>query len=365
MRKKGMLIVAGSICLVLMVLAHLIDSSPALAKQIISLKFANYFSPASGVSKICEEFITDIEKRTDGRVKITYYPGGSLLKANATFMGVVEGATDIGLANTEYTPGRMPVTDVCALPLGYPNPWIGGHVFNDFYERFKPKEWDSVRVLWMHSGGITVLLTKRPVRRLEDLKGMIIRAPGQIGKTINALGGTAAPTMMSEAYDAVSKGAIHGVFIGVMGLKDWRFAEVVDYTTLSWQIGVGFPFYVVMNKNSWNKLPADVKEIFKKASEEYKEKFAMMWNRVEVQGKKFGVEHNVEFIELSQQEAARWKEAVRPVIDGYEKDMVAKGFAKNEIRTWIDFLEERKGYWTKKQIELGIKSATGPEEITK
>jgi len=365
MRKKGMLIVAGGICLVLMVLAHSIAPTPALAKQTISLKFANYFSPASDVSKICEEFITDIEKRTDGRVKITYYKGGSLLKANATYMGVVEGAADIGLAHVLYTPGRMPVTEVCSLPLGYPNPWVGVYVLNDFYERFKPKEWDNVRVLWMHCSGVTILMTKRPVRRLQDLKGMIIRAPGNIGKTIKALGGTAAPTLMSETYDALSKGAIHGVYTGVMGLKDWRFAEVVDYTTLNWQVGSVYPFYVVMNKSSWNKLPADVQEIFNKASEEYKEKFATMWNMTEVRGKKYGMEHNIEFIELSQQEAARWKESVSPVIDEYEKDMVAKGFAKNEIRNWIDFLQERIDYWTKKQAELGIKSATGPEEITK
>ena len=90
-----------------------------------------------------------------------------------------------------------------------------------------------------------------------------------------------------------------------------------------------------------------------------------MWNMTEVRGKEFGKEHNVEFFELSHQEAARWKQAASPVIDEYETEMVAKGFAKEEVRGWIDFLQERIDYWTKKQAELGIKSATGPPEITK
>ena len=365
MKKRTTAIFIGILSLLLMPIADSIGPAPALAKKIIRLKFANFFPPASAPSKICEKFIEDIEKRTDGRVKITYYAGGSLLKAPAMFMGVTEGAADIGFSHVFYTPGRMPVTEVCSLPLGYPNPWVGVHVINDFYDEFRPKEWDKVRVLWMHSSGVTILMTKGPVRRLEDLKGVIIRAPGNIGKTIRALGGSPAPTTMGEAYDALSKGVIHGVYTGVMGLKDWRFAEVVDYTTLSWQIGSVFPFYVVMNESSWNKLPADVQQIFNKTIEEYKENFAVMWNEAEVGGKEFGLEHGIEFLELSQEEAARWKEAVRPVIDEYVKEMVGKGFAENDVRHWISFLQERIEYWTKKQSELGIKSATGPKELLK
>ena len=364
MKKKRVVILVGGICLTLMLVAQSIAPSHAAANQTIQLKFANFFPPAAAPSKICKEFIDDIDKRTNGRVKITYYPGGSLLKAPAMFMGVVEGAVDIGFAHCLYTPGRMPVTEVSTLPLGYPSPWVGVYVLNDFYEKFRPKEWDQVHMLWMHASGVTILMTKKPVRRLEDLEGMIIRAPGRMGKTIKALGGTPAPTIMSEVYDALSKGVIHGVYTGVMGLKDWRFAEVVEYTTLNWQVGSVYPFYVVMNKGSWNELPADIQEIFNKAIVEYKEKFATMWNMTEVRGKEFGKEHNVEFFELSHQEAARWKQAASPVIDEYEKEMVAKGFTKEEVRGWISFLQERIDYWTKKQAELGIKSATGPAEIT-
>jgi len=220
-------------------------------------------------------------------------------------------------------------------------------------------------MLWMHSSGVTVLMTKKPLHRMEDLKGMIIRAPGEVGGTIKALGGTPAPTAMSEAYDALSKGVIQGVYTGVMGLKDWRFAEVVGYTTLAWQVGSVFPFYVVMNQESWKRLPADIQTVFDKTREEYKEHFAKMWNDAEINGKEFGATKGVEFIELSQEEAARWKKAVGPVMDDYVKQMVGKGFAEKDIRTWISFLQERIDHWTKRQLELGIKSATGPKEMLK
>jgi len=365
MKKRKATNLVGLICLLLMPAALLFVPAPASAQKVIKLKFANFFPPAAAPSKICEKFIADIEKRTGGRVKITYYAGGSLLKAPAVYMGVIEGAADIGFSHVFYTPGRMPVTEVCSLPLGFPNPWVGVHVMNDFYDKFKPKEWEKVHVLWMHSSGVTILMTKKPVATLEDLKGVIIRAPGRVGKTIKALGGTPAPTTMSEVYDALSKGVIQGVYTGVMGLKDWRFAEVVGYTTLAWQVGSVFPFYVVMNKESWNKMPPDIQQIFAKTSEEYKEKFAVMWNEAEVNGKEFGLKKGVKFIELSQQEAKRWKQAVRPVFDDYVKEMVGKGYAEKDVRNWISFLDERIEYWTKKQEEMGIKSATGPKEILK
>ena len=364
MKRETVAVLIGMVCLLLTPMASPVGPVPAWADQTIRLKFANFFPPAAGPSKICQEFVSDIDKRTNGRVKITYYPGGSLLKAKAMFMGVTEGVADLGFAHVFYTPGRMPVTEVCSMPLGYPNPWVGCYVLNDFYDKFRPKEWDKVRVLWMHASGVTILMTKDPVRRLEDLKGMIIRAPGRVGKTIKALGGNPAPTVMSEVYDALSKGVISGVYTGVMGLKDWRFAEVVKYTTLSWQVGSVFPFYVIMNKESWSKLPPDIQEIFSKAIEEYKGKFADMWNAAEVRGRKYGMEKGVEFIQLSDQEAARWKKAVAPVIDGYVEEMKGKGFAENDVRGWIRFVEERINYWTKKQVESGIKSATGPADIS-
>ena len=56
-------------------------NSPALSADVIKLKFSNFFPPPAPHSKICEEFIAEVEKRSGGRIKIQYFAGGSLLKA--------------------------------------------------------------------------------------------------------------------------------------------------------------------------------------------------------------------------------------------------------------------------------------------
>jgi len=361
MRQRELLtmVVAGILCLGLLV--AILPFEMAYAKtEVIKLKCANYFPPPAFQSKYLEAFCADVEKRTNGRVKIQYFAGGSLLKAPRIYEGITTGIADIGYSHVEYTPGRFPVTGITEMPLAYPSAWVSSQVANDFYREFKPKEWDDVKVLWMNTSNPSLMITKKPVRKLEDLKALRIRAPGIVGYTVKALGGTPAPTPMMEVYDAMAKGVIDGVNTPFETLKTFRFAEVVGYTTASWQTGNVYTFYVAINKNSYKKLPPDIKEIFDELCGEYKEKFALFWNVIDSYGKEFAKQKGVEVIELPEVEAARWMKAAAPVIEDYIKDLVGKGHSEADVRGWVKFLRERIEYWTAKQLELGIKSATGP-----
>ena len=359
MRNKKQLLAAGLFALFFL---FTLNGSPAGAR-VIEFKFANYFPPPARHSQICVDFLKDLEERTGARVKGRFFAGGSLLKAPAMFTGVVSGIADIGYSHVEYTPGRMPVTEAVGLPLGYPNGWVANQVAHDFFSKFKPAEWKDVEVLWMHASTPCVMMTKRPVRVLEDLRGMTLRAPGTVGESVKALGATPAPTPVVEVYDAISKGVIDGVNISLETLRTFRFAEVAKYVTMSWQVGNLYPFYVIMNKDAYGKLTPELKQIFDRLVGEYKERSALTWNLIDEEGVEFAIQQGVEFIELSPEEVVRWREATKPVIEDYVKKMVGSGFAESEVRGWIKYLEERIDYWTAKQIELRIKSAIGPKEV--
>ena len=359
MKSRNLFVLAGFLCLILTFF-----SFNVVFAATVNLKVANFFPPPSGQSKILEEFCRTLEHQTNGAVKIDYFAGGSLLKPTGVFDGVISGIADIGYSHVYYTSGRMPVTEAAGLPLGYPSAWVAGHVLNDFIQEFNPKEYDKVKVLLMNTSTPSAIATaKKPIRKLEDLKGLTLRAPGIAGQVIKALGGTPAPTPMPEVYDAISKGVIHGEASNFETLATFRFGEVVKYSTSCWQITNPYPFYLVMNRKSYDKLPPDIKPIFDKLVGEYKERYQLMWNAVDFAGKAFGEKQGVEFIELSPNEAKRWVAAVEPVIEDYVKDMVGKGFAESEVRGWITFLRERIDYWTKKQIAFRIPSIAGPPEV--
>jgi TRAP-type C4-dicarboxylate transport system substrate-binding protein len=330
----------------------------------IELKIANYFAPTAKHSLILEEFGNELEARTDGLVQVDYYAGGSLLDAPSMFDGVVDGIADIGYSHVYYTPGRMPVTEFAGLPLAYPSAWVSGEVLNDFYNEFKPAEWDDVVVLFMNTSTPSAISNAtRPIHTLEDLEGLVIRAPGLSGDVIAALGGTPAPTPMMEVYDAISKGEIDGEQSNFETLLSFGFAEVVKYVTSIWQISFPYPFYCVMNKDSYNNLPTDIKLIFDELVGEYKERFLLVWNAIDFMGKEYAESLGVQFFDLTDAEAARWQAAVAPVIEDYVAKMVAAGYSETEVRGWIDFLRERADYWTTKQIEYRIPSVAGPPEV--
>ena len=132
MRKKYF-IISLSLALAINVSLLIPNLSPsAYSAEVIGLKVAQYFPPPSFQSKVLEEFCRDLEKLTNGAVKVDYYSGGSLLKASAMFDGVVSGIADIGYSHVYYTAGRMPVTEAAGLPLGYPSAWAGSQALNDF-----------------------------------------------------------------------------------------------------------------------------------------------------------------------------------------------------------------------------------------
>lgn len=333
------------------------------AEKTVSLKFSNYYPQVAAQSKICEDFIRELETRTGGKVSVRYFPGGSLLNGPGMIKGIESGITDIGLAHIQYTPGRMSVTDVCDLPHGFPSGWVASHVVNDFYNRFKPAEWDKVKPLFFFTNNPSVLVLTKPVRTMDDLKGMTIRAPGPIGEVIKALGGSPAPTPIVETYDALSKGVVDGAFVATETLKTFRFAEVAKYVTQAWHVGSTYTFFIAMNQRAYDSLEPDVKEVLDRLAGEYQELMPLVWNAIDYSGMEVGAEKNVAFTELSVDEFDRWRNAATVVVEDYIARMTASGHPEPQVREWIDFIDQRNAYWTGKQIELKIKSITGPDAI--
>ena len=362
MKEKGLVILTGIICLMFMFSTSPVDKACAQEK-VINLKVANYFPPPSKQSKITEEFAAELEARSGGRIKTQFFGGGSLLKAPAIFKGIETGIVDIGYSHVYYTPNRMPVSELIGLPIGSPTGWVAAHMAYDFYQKYQPKEFGNVKVLAIHGNPPSMILSNKPIEKLEDLKGLTIRAPDLSGECVAALGGTPAPTPMMEVYDAISKGVINGVWAPYETLKTFRFAEVTKYVAVCWQIGSVYPFYFAMNKDSYDKLPRDLQSLVDMMGGQYQERFALMWNEIEMVGKAFGAQQGVKYIEYSDQEGARWQKAVESVITNSVKNLVGKGFSENEVKGWIDYMKERNKYWMAKQIEYKIPSPTGPAEV--
>jgi len=331
--------------------------SLVLGADVIKLKAANYLPATHPMSLLTGWFCDEVKNRTKGQVEITYHAGGTLLNPIKMYDGVVTGITDMGLSHIQYTRGRFPMMEVFDLPLGFPSGWVDTQVATDFFNKYKPKEWDDVHVLYVTPCGPLILQTiSKPVKTLEDLKGLKIRATGQLTDVIKALGGLPVPLPMPDVYESLRRGVIEGVTVDLSTLKYWKFAEVVKYVTSTWQLGSGITFYYVMNKSKWNALSPDLQKIFTEVASEAREKQAALWDQMDIEGMDLFKSKGGQVISLSDAEAGKWKKAVEPVITDYKKSMVSKGHKEADIDGWLKYISERIGYWQKEQKKRGIPS---------
>lgn len=321
-------------------------NSQALAEKPIELTYANMFPPTHIQSILPETWCKEVEKRTNGRVKITYYPGQTLLKGAKIFSGVEDGIADVGTSVLGYSRGVFPAMEAIDLPMGYPNGTVATLVINDFYEKFKPKSFSKVEPMYFHAHGPGVLHSKKPVHKMEDLKGMKIRSYGFNAAMTKALGGVPVAMTQADVYEALQKGVADATFSPSEVLKGWKQAEVIKSTTLCTDVGYTAGFFVVMNKEKWDSLPKDIQEIIRGVNKDWVVKYGEAWSKSDQEGLEFSKSLGNEVIELSPEENARWAEAVQPVIDGYIEDKKAKGLPADE---YVAFIRERiKEYKNKK-----------------
>lgn len=311
----------------------------------IELRHSDIHPELYPFADILKDYVKEVEEATEGRVKFTMYFGGSLTQASEIYDGVAKGVSDTGFSVFCYNPGRFPVMEVCDLP-GFPSvdAYVTSHVGWDVYNKFKPAELNDVHILFVcnsEPGGC--IATRKPVNTLEDLKGLRLRCVGSSAPTATALGAIPVALPITEAYTLLEKGTVDGSFLGLDDLTSMRVGEICHYTVMIPPISQMNLFFMAMNLDTWNSLPADVKKVFDEVSPKYVEISAAKWNEMSRLAYEQLKEMGHTFTHLSAEELDKTIElVVRPLQDKYVTDMEAKGLPGSEI---LAYRHEREQWW--------------------
>ena len=304
----------------------------------IKLTYSNFFPPFHIQSKLAEAWCKEVEKRTNGRVKVEYFPKGTLTKAKQCYDGVVTGLSDVGLSVLAYTRGRFPALSAIDLPLGYTSGKVATAIANDFVRKFNPKEIQDTKLMYLHAHGPGLIHTRdKPVKKLEDLKGMKLRGHGTSAKFQKALGAIPVGKPMPECYQMIQKGVVEGASYPFEANKGWRLAEVTKYATAAFSAAYTTTFFVVMNKGKWNSLPADIKKIIEGINKEWEVKHGEAWDSSDLVGVQYFLSKGGTIIGLDSKESARWEKAVAPVAGEYIAGLEKKGIS--DARKYVDFVK--------------------------
>ena len=316
-------------------LAFVISSPIQTEAKSYKLTYSNFFPPTHIQSRLAESWCKEVEKRTKGQVKVEYFPGQTLTKARQVYDGVVEGLSDVGFSVLAYTRGRFPVMSAVDLPLGYTSGVTATKVVNAVYQKFKPKELMDTEVMYLHAHGPGLIHTKgKAVKKMEDMKGLKFRGHGTSALVVKALGGTPVPKPMPETYQMLQKGVVNGAVYPWEANKGWKLGEVTDYCTADFSAAYTTSFFVVMNKDKWNAFPADIQKTIRQINVEWAAKHGDAWDTSDLEGLRFFMNQGGTVIGLDNKEAAKWKQAVAPIIDEYIKKTNEKGLDGQAI---VDF----------------------------
>jgi len=189
--------------------------------------------------------------------------------------------------------------------------------------------------------GPGILHTRKPVKSLDDLKGMKIRTFGSNAKMMSMLGGSPVAMPMGDAYDALSKGVADGLLCGYEALKGWKLGEVIKSTTENYGTAYTATFVIAMNKAKWNSIPPDAQKVIEEINKEFMEKQGKLWDKMDQDGKEFSTKRGNQVIKLSAEENQKWVTQIEPLFAEYVKKMKEKNLAGDKALKFVrDYIKK-------------------------
>jgi TRAP-type C4-dicarboxylate transport system substrate-binding protein len=346
MKKNG--VVAVSLIFMFTLSALVLVPGPALraADKPLELKVSHFWPETSAMHKHMLRWKEKLEADSKGRLTLRIFSSGVILKQTQEWDGLQKGVTDIvygirmGSAGREFTE-KMPV-----FTAGADSATMGAKISYDVYNEFPEfrAEFKPVKLLWLAAAGPNEIHTTKPVRKLEDLKGMQLRtAPsGSSIDIMKALQAAPAAMPMSETFMAIQKGTVDGALGPYDILKDFRIADICKYTTNA-HLFVLTGHYVAMNINAYNRLPADLRKVLEDSVEWARKDSCKTYDSEDDASEEYAKSKGHEFIKLSPAEHARWIAAIKPVQDKIAADLDAKGYPGTKLK---DFIAQRVKFYT-------------------
>lgn len=302
-------------------------AGPAVAQQKFEMKLGHFVPQSHFMSKYLDDWAAMLKQQSNGRLDITVFHGSQMGPAPRYYDMARTGVSDLSWFLHGGTPGRFPLTELINLPFVVGSAEIGTKTLNDpEVRRYIDEEHKDVRVLYYftHQPG-NLHSRAKPIRTLDDMKGQRIRfAAATIREFIAALGGTPVGVAPPEIADNLQKGTIDGVFIDYGGAHTaFKLGGLVKYTTEMYSYVTSFG--LVMNKDSYAKLPDDLKKLIDDSTRDVSATVGKMWDAADKPGKDYLMAEGMQPIVLTPEVDAQFKRVGAEVSKKVVADHVAKG----------------------------------------
>lgn len=304
------------------------------------LKLADFQPPTHFVvDKAYKPFAEKIAAETNGDVTVSIFMGGELGPGpKEQYNRAVDGVADIAFGLPGYTASNFPKTLLTELPgvisaeTGTERILANLDMLSDEYKRV------VLLGLWNNAPNI-IFTAEKPIRTLEDLKGLKIRVPSRnAGLVVEAWGASPVSMPAPEIYNAMQTGVIDGAMIDATTLGAFKLAEVTKYITTGMDTTIS-SFFLIMNRDSFGDLSEEQQKIVKQAGREAAVNGNTAWLAIAEKALAgFASTEGKEVITLSADEAAKFNAASAPVVETVITEAEAAGI---QAKAFVEALKSK------------------------
>ena len=338
MKRLKQAIYLGTFCKVLILgitffVIACIQSSP---DKPIELKFATSMPAGHPITtNAFEVWARKVEETTHKRVKITIFPGDTLISPMEAYDATRKGACDISMLVQSYKPRRFSLTMVMNQPLDLPNAVVSSKIAWELFQEFPEirAEYKDVKLLFFFTTSPYQIHTaKMPIHSKKDLEGLLIRVGGPVDKAISeALGGVPEFLHMPDTYLALGKGVLDAHLSPFGPMKGLRTADVTRFHLENTNLHVNI-FGIIMNLKIWNKLPSDIRRAIEQVSGlAGAELFGSVFDGTDRETKQYMKDQGDIFIQLSTQQKTEWAKFLKSIAADWVEEQEARGLPGQKI----------------------------------
>jgi len=346
MTRKKLLMLLGSVCLALMMVLPVAvgcaGEAPAPAtpaepsQQVITWHYHTHGALNSAAVVPVAWWADLMEERTDGRFRIVIHPLATLLPTMEAPEGLRDNVAQMAYIAPPYYPSKLPLGDGLFLPA------LTSGLTPETASKWQTEcfstpsmvgeldKWNAKFLFPLAMGGYQII-GNVPIRKLEDLKGVKVRAVSWHAKLMEKLGATAVSIGYRDAYSGLDTGLIDLMMAPAGYVQSYNWTEVSDYWTDDFNIVTQHcGQYYAVNNDAWNALPKDIQDIIIESIPEFT-------------GKQLAV---------SAEKEAAIRETIKQLVEEgkmeeyihfpIEEHMRMKNIAEAEVwPEWIEFWEDK------------------------
>lgn len=300
--------------------------------QEVTLKL-HHFTPAMSNTqqKMLEPWARRVEEASNGRIAVRIYPSMQLGGNPAQlFDQVRDGVVDIAWVVPGYTRGRFLCVEIIEAPFVGRSAAATSRALWDYATENCLDQFEGVRPLAFHTLATASVHSRTPVHRLEDFRGLKVRAPtAMANQMVEAFGATAVAMPFTQVVEAVARGVVDAFTLPMESVPTLRLDEIVHHHTDVHPEGNALytaTLVLAMNPRAYDALPDDLKAVIDSASgPDVSRWMGQVWDDLAEQARDAVRSSGNEVHILSLEETMRWAQASASVRTQWVEEITREG----------------------------------------